>query len=106
MLEIDVNGALQVKEKFENCILIFLIPPTMKELENRLILRNTESPETIEDRLYRAREEVKLIDKYDYLIINDEIDKAVEKINMVVMAENLRPSRNISTVKKLNGSEK
>ena len=47
-----------------------------------------------------------LIDKYDYLIINDEIDKAVEKINMVVMAENLRPSRNISTVKKLNGSEK
>lgn len=106
VLEIDVNGALQVKEKFENCILIFLIPPTMKELENRLILRNTESPETIEDRLYRAREEVKLIDKYDYLIINDEIDKAVEKINMVVMAENLRPSRNISTVKKLNGSEK
>lgn len=105
VLEIDVNGALQVKEKFDNCILIFLIPPSMKELSRRLIFRNTESAETIEDRLYRAREEVKLIGKYDYLIINDKVDNAVEKINMVVAAENLRPIRNASTIKKLNGSE-
>ena len=102
VLEIDVNGALQVKEKFDNCVLIFLIPPSMDELANRLINRNTETPETIEDRLYRAREEVKLIDKYDYLIVNDEIDLAVKKINMIVTAENLRPFRNSGFIKKLN----
>ena len=105
VLEIDVNGALQVKEKFDNCVLIFLIPPSMEELANRLINRDTESIETIEDRLNRAHEEVKLIDKYDYIIINDDVDKAVEKINTVVTAENLKPFRNTSLIKKLNGSE-
>jgi guanylate kinase len=105
VLEIDVNGALQVKEKFDNCVLIFLIPPSMEELANRLINRDTESIETIEDRLNRAHEEVKLIDKYDYIIINDDVDKAVEKINTVVTAENLKPFRNTSIIKKLNGSE-
>ena len=102
VLEIDVNGALQVKDKFNNCILIFLVPPSMRELADRLIKRNTETPKTIEDRLYRAREEVRLIDKYDNLVVNDDIDLAVEKINMIVTAENLRPFRNKSFVKELN----
>ena len=105
VLEIDVNGALQVKEKFDNCILIFLIPPSMEELSHRLITRNTESKETIEDRLTRAHEEIKLIDKYDYIVINDDVDKAVEKINMIVSAESLKPFRNSSIIKNLNGSE-
>ena len=105
VLEIDVNGALQVKEKFDNCVLIFLVPPTMEELKNRLINRNTETMDTIEDRLYRAREEVKLINKYDYLIINEDVDRAVEQINMIVQTENLRPKRNTDTIKKLNGCE-
>ncbi len=105
VLEIDVNGALQVQEKFDNCILIFLIPPSMEELSHRLITRNTESKETIEDRLTRAHEEIKLIDKYDYIVINDDVDKAVEKINMIVSAESLKPFRNSSIIKKLNGSE-
>ena len=105
VLEIDVNGALQVKEKFDNCILIFLIPPTIDELYNRLVNRKTETIETIEDRMSRAREEIKLINKYDYIIINDEIDNAVDKINTVVKAESLKPFRNLSIIKNLNRSE-
>lgn len=92
VLEIEVNGALQVKEKFPDCVLVFLIPPSLKELKKRLINRNTEDIETIEDRLRRAKEEIMLIDKYDYLIVNDNVDDAVEDIKLIVRAEKLKPS--------------
>jgi guanylate kinase len=94
VLEIEVNGALQVKEKFPEAVLIFLIPPTMQVLEQRLTNRNTENRETIEDRLRRANEEVQLIDKYDYLVINDTVENAVHGINTIVNAESLKPFRN------------
>jgi len=94
VLEIEVNGALQVKEKFEDAVLIFLIPPTLTDLHRRLILRNTEDIYTIEDRIKKAHEEIKLIDKYDYLVINDNVADAVNRINTIVKAESLKPSRN------------
>ncbi|MCL2698934.1 MAG: guanylate kinase [Defluviitaleaceae bacterium] len=93
VLEIEVNGALQVKDKFPEAVLIFLMPPTMQILEQRLIARNTEDKETIEDRLRRAREEVRLIDKYDYLVINDKVEDAENDINTIVNAEYLKPFR-------------
>ena len=93
VLEIEVNGALQVKEKLKNCVLIFLVPPTMKELARRLVTRNTESPETIEDRLYRAEEEIELLDKYDYMVINDHVSDAVKRIDDIVYVESLKPFR-------------
>lgn len=93
VLEIDVNGAIQVSEKFSDAVLIFLMPPTRADLKDRLIKRNTESKETIEDRLKRSEDEIKLIEKYDYLVINDEVDDAVEKINTIVKAEYLKPHR-------------
>ncbi|MCL2852547.1 MAG: guanylate kinase [Defluviitaleaceae bacterium] len=93
VLEIEVNGALQVREKIKNCVLIFLIPPTMEELARRLVTRNTESPETIEDRLYRAEEEIELVDKYDYLVINDHVADAVKRIDDIVNVESLKPFR-------------
>lgn len=93
VLEIDVNGALQVREKIKNCVLIFLVPPTMGELARRLVSRNTESLETIEDRLYRAEDEIELLDRYDYLVVNDRVDDAVMRIDAVVQAESLRPFR-------------
>ena len=96
VLEIDVNGALQVRDKFPDAVLIFLIPPTMQVLEQRLINRNTEDRETIEDRLRRAREEVRLIDKYDYLVINDKVEDALGDINTIINAESLKPSRNVA----------
>jgi guanylate kinase len=93
VLEIDVNGALQVKKKFSEAVLIFLMPPTIDELNRRLIHRNTEELGVIEDRIKRAHEEIKLINKYDYLVINDEVKNAVHDINTIVEAESLKPSR-------------
>lgn len=100
ILEIDVNGALQVKENFPDCVLIFMMPPTMKELRERLEKRKTEDPEVIENRLKRAEEEIDLIDQYDYLVINDDIEKAADKIRCIVSAEKLKPCRNSLVVDK------
>lgn len=93
VLEIDVNGALQVRSENPESILIFLMPPTMEELKRRLIGRSSETAESLEDRLRRASEEVKLIDKYDYLVINDTIEYAVDDIKTIIRAEKLRPRR-------------
>jgi len=93
VLEIEVNGALQVREQFPKAVLIFLMPPTAAELARRLLCRNTEEPEVIEDRLKKARSEIALIPRYDYVVINDEIPKAVTAINTIVAAERLRPER-------------
>lgn len=105
ILEIDVNGALQVRDKFESSILIFLVPPTLEELSQRLINRNTENKETIEDRLRRAKEEIELIDKYDYLVINDEISKAANRINSIVDVERLKPCRNKFIINQVKGKD-
>lgn len=93
VLEIDVNGALQVKEQFPQAVLIFLMPPTLAELSRRLTARNTEDSVTIEDRLKKASDELRLIQQYNYLVINDEVDKAVKKINNIIAAERLKPVR-------------
>jgi guanylate kinase len=94
ILEIDVNGALQIKNIFNDAVLIFLIPPTMNELAARLRTRDTEPDETICDRLRRACDEIELISKYDYLIVNDDITKAAHDINCIVKAEYRKPFRN------------
>jgi guanylate kinase len=98
VLEIEVNGALQVREQFPQAVLIFLIPPTLSELAKRLTARKTEDDIAIENRLKKASEEVNLIQQYDYLIVNDEIPQAVEKINHIVSAERLRPHRTESVI--------
>ena len=93
VLEIEVYGALQVKEKFPSAILIFLMPPTLTELASRLKKRGTEDDVTIDARLKKALEEVPLIDRYNYLVINDDIQKAVSKIDAIVLAERMKPHR-------------
>jgi len=105
VLEIEVNGALQVKEKFPEAVLVFLMPPTLTELQRRLVSRATEDAVTIEARLKRALEEIPLIDRYDYLVINDEIGEAVANVNAIVAAERLRPFRNQRSVKDFAGSQ-
>lgn len=103
ILEIDVNGALQIKEIFKNCILIFLVPPTFEELELRLTSRNTEDVETIKRRLIRAKSEISLLEKYDYLVINDTVDNAVKLIDNIVVAEGLRPEKCKAEISLLKG---
>ncbi|MCL2415638.1 MAG: guanylate kinase [Defluviitaleaceae bacterium] len=93
VLEIEVEGALQVREKYPDSTLIFLMPPTLGELRKRLIMRGREGIDEIERRMRRANEEIELIPKYDYLVVNDDVGLAVKEINLIVNAEHLRTGR-------------
>jgi guanylate kinase len=103
VLEIEVQGALQVKKLFPECVLIFIIPPTFEELKRRLIGRGTEDAANIKLRHEKAKEEFKAIDSYDYIIINDTIFKAVSDIMNITKVEPLRVVRNSSTIANLKG---
>ncbi|OMH39849.1 guanylate kinase [Desulfurobacterium indicum] len=93
LLDIDTQGALQVKKNYPDAVLIFILPPSLKELERRLRNRGTEDEETIEKRLLIARRELSLATKYDYIIINDKIEEAFEKLKSIVTAERWRTKR-------------
>jgi guanylate kinase len=93
ILEIDVQGALQVRREFPGAILLFLAPPSWDELERRLRRRKTEDELTIHKRLENARHEMERIENYEYLVINDKLDEAVRDVESVIIAERLRPWR-------------
>jgi guanylate kinase len=93
LLEIDVQGALKVKESSPDGVFIFLIPPSMAELEKRIRSRGTETEEKIRERLGKAKAEMDLMDRYDYVIINDKVDYVVEKIESILIAEKLSVKR-------------
>jgi guanylate kinase len=97
MLDIDVQGARQVREKLgDKGIFIFISPPSLEELERRLAGRSTETEAIIAKRLANAREEMKSIDHYDYIIVNDIVDQAVEVLKSIIIAERSRRRRGIS----------
>ncbi|PHV71798.1 guanylate kinase [Sporanaerobium hydrogeniformans] len=93
ILEIEVQGALQVKAIYPEALFVFVMPPTLTELENRLVGRNTETPAVIAQRLARAKEEVAFYKEYDYVVINDSLEEAICDIETIVAAEKLRSSR-------------
>lgn len=93
LLEIDVQGALKVKAAYPQGVYIFLVPPSMEELENRIRSRGTETAEQIEARLGKANAEMKLMRKYDYRIVNDKVDDVVTRIEAIMTAEKLRVFR-------------
>ncbi len=100
ILEIEVQGALQVKKIYPDGVLVFLVPPNLEELGNRLTKRGTEDKETINLRLRRALEEMELVEEYDYVVINDTIEQATEDILTIVQAEKMKCSRN-QNIKKI-----
>ena len=94
ILDIEVQGARQVHESMPDAVMIFLIPPSLEELERRLIGRGTESKEKIQERLFRARQEYAETDVYRYIIINDELDTAVSELCSIITATHcLRENR-------------
>ena len=93
ILEIDVQGALQVKKVYPEAIFIFLLPPSMRELKNRIIKRGTETEEDINIRYKNAFGELKFINEYDYFVINDKVAEAVEKVEAIITAEKLKVKR-------------
>ena len=100
ILEIEVQGAFQVKELLPEAVFLFLAPPSLQELRNRLIGRGTESEEVIKQRLLVAREEIELMDAYEYVVTNDEVDKAIDRIKAIVTAEHCKRERVASLYKK------
>ncbi|HJC24275.1 MAG TPA: guanylate kinase [Candidatus Eisenbergiella merdavium] len=94
ILEIEIQGALKVKGKFPEALLLFVMPPDAAELKRRLEDRGTESPEVIRQRLARASEEADGIEKYEYLIINDDLDECVREMNDIINAARKAPVRN------------
>lgn len=98
ILEIEIQGALKVKQRFPDTLLLFVTPPSADELKNRLIGRGTETMDVIESRLARAIEEAQGIEEYDYLVINDELSKCVEEVHEIIQNEHYRVSRNINAI--------
>jgi len=93
MLDIDPQGALQVMEKMPECVSVFILPPSFTELRRRLEGRGTEQPEEIERRLRNARGEVAMMGRYQYLVINDDVNAAYETLQGIVDAEKQRSCR-------------
>lgn len=93
LLEIEVRGALQVKQRYPDGVFIFLLPPSLEELRSRIELRGTESDELIRGRMAVAAEELKQIENYDYAVINDRIENACSRIRSIIEAEHCRRER-------------
>ena len=91
ILDIEVQGAMQVAEKMPDVVRIFVAPPSWAELERRLTARGTDTPEKIQGRLARAKEEVKLAGTYDYFVINDSVEHAVYELDAIMTAEHCKP---------------
>jgi len=101
LLEIEIQGALKVKEKFPTALLLFVMPPSIEELRRRLTKRGTESAEIIERRLKRAGEESAGIEKYDYIVINDVLDECVVRLHEIITVAHAAPIRNLLFIEKL-----
>lgn len=100
-LEIEVQGALQVKKSFPDGLFIFLIPPSLEELKNRITGRGTESDNLINDRMKVARKEIDMMDAYDYVVVNDKVELACERIKAIVTAEHCKRERVAKLYKQL-----
>ncbi len=103
ILEIDVQGAMRVKETFPDAVTVFIAPPSMSTLKTRLIGRGTESQESVDKRFAQAFEELKYIPRYDYVVVNSVLLKAVADVEAIIKSEHLRVFRNSEITKKILG---
>ncbi len=101
ILEIEMQGALKIKEKYPDTVLMFVTPPSFEELERRLVGRGTETAEVVRERLCRAGEECAGVEAYDYLIINDELETCVEQVHSILLNEHTRILRNETFINKM-----
>ena len=105
ILEIDVQGAMKVKEACPDAVMVFIAPPSLKILKDRLVGRGTETQESIDVRTATALEELKKLPEYDYMVINDVVDEAVADMEAILAAELNRTARNTELITKLTGGE-
>lgn len=98
ILEIDIQGALKVKEQSNEGVFIFILPPSMEELKQRIIKRGSETPESLMTRFKSAYKEINYVSKYNYAVVNDTVERAVEKIEGILLAEKCRVDRLKETI--------
>ena len=101
ILEIEIQGALNIKSQFPNALLLFIAPPSADVLKERLVGRGTETQEVIEQRLARAVEESRGIENYDYLVVNDDLDECVENVHQMIQSAGWKMSRRCEDVEEL-----
>lgn len=101
ILEIEIQGALKIKKKFPNTVLIFIAPPSAEELRRRLMGRGTETEEVILARLRRAEDESEGVEAYDYILINDNIDTCTEKLHNLIQAEHDKTSAHLDIIESI-----
>ena len=106
ILEIEIQGALKIKEKFPESLLIFVTPPGAEELKRRLVSRGTESEEVIAKRLARASEESEGIEAYDYIVVNDDLGTCVEEVHQLVEASRRAPVRREAFIEEIRNQLK
>lgn len=94
LLEIEVQGALKVKQRFPDAVLIFVLPPSIEELYKRLKSRGTENEDVIRKRMCRAAEEAAFVEKYDYILVNDQVEESVQKLHNLIEAARNATGRN------------
>ena len=94
ILEIEIQGAMQIKAKNPEAVLVFVTPPSFEELRNRLVGRGTETADVIESRLRRASEEAEGMPSYDYILVNDQVEDCVDRLHQIILSERARARRN------------
>lgn len=92
-LEIEVQGAMQVKQNMPEGVFIFLFPPSLEELKNRILSRGTETEDLMINRLEKAKKEIEMMNEYDYVVVNDDVEKAVKKIQAIIKSEHCKRER-------------
>ncbi|KPU28279.1 guanylate kinase [Caloranaerobacter sp. TR13] len=100
LLEIDIQGALSVKKIYPDGVFIFILPPSMEELRQRIEKRGTETEESLKTRFNSAYKEIAYVNEYEYAVVNDEVDKAVSKIEFIIKAEKCKVKRLGEIIKK------
>ena len=98
LLEIEIQGALKIKKKFPEAVLVFVTAPSMEVLRERLVGRGTETAEVIHQRLARAAQEAEGVDEYDYVLVNDQLDEAVDRLHGIIQSEHFSMKRNLDFI--------
>lgn len=103
IIEVDVNGAEQIRKKIPDAVSIFIMPPSLEVLKNRLSARGTEKAEVIEKRLHEALCEIKKAAYYDYIVVNDKLDAAVDDVTHIITVDRFKTDRNLNIINKVLG---
>lgn len=103
LIEVDVNGAAQIRQKIKDAVSVFIMPPSLEILKNRLCGRGTDSDDIVEKRFAEAVQEIARASEYDYIVVNNDIEIAVDEFVSIIMSDRLKTDRNLNLINKVLG---